>query len=152
MPKQSVFMSLAATFNADSWPFFPVVFAGLEWGSFTNFEAGSWTLTSVAIILPMGAMAAQRVGRGDNNTGPCSNCATLRRLLVPDTSSSSNVYKPWSISTSSRTGMTPQTSVLSRCEAGGGHKEHLDPIDLELLYIDGHVRVDRNVELHVDHV
>lgn len=39
----------------------PVVFAGLEWGRFQNFEAASLTPTSVAVILPLGTLAAQRV-------------------------------------------------------------------------------------------
>ncbi|KAL2205559.1 mating type pheromone G-protein coupled receptor, partial [Sarocladium strictum] len=37
---------------------FPVIFTGLEWGHFQNFEAASLTLTSVALILPLGTVAA----------------------------------------------------------------------------------------------
>ncbi|EGR47492.1 mating type pheromone G-protein coupled receptor, partial [Trichoderma reesei QM6a] len=39
----------------------PVVFAILEWHHFINFEAGSLTPTSIAIILPLSSLAAQRI-------------------------------------------------------------------------------------------
>ena len=33
----------------------------MEWGDWPNFEAASLTLTSVALILPLGTLAAQRL-------------------------------------------------------------------------------------------
>ncbi|KAK2590589.1 pheromone alpha factor receptor [Conoideocrella luteorostrata] len=41
----------------------PVIFAGLEFAKFPNFEAGSLTQSSVVIILPLGTLAAQQMTR-----------------------------------------------------------------------------------------
>ncbi|EFX04461.1 mating-type alpha-pheromone receptor [Grosmannia clavigera kw1407] len=39
----------------------PVIFAAMEFGSFTNFESGSLMLTSVVIVLPLGTLIAQHM-------------------------------------------------------------------------------------------
>ncbi|KAG5979074.1 hypothetical protein E4U55_005599 [Claviceps digitariae] len=39
----------------------PVIFAALEWAHFPNFESASLTHTSVALILPLGTLAAQQI-------------------------------------------------------------------------------------------
>ncbi|KAK4665385.1 pheromone alpha factor receptor [Podospora pseudopauciseta] len=41
--------------------FVPVVFAALEFASFTNFESASLTQTSVIVVLPLGVLVAQRL-------------------------------------------------------------------------------------------
>ncbi|CAK7206371.1 pheromone alpha factor receptor [Sporothrix eucalyptigena] len=53
----------------------PVVFAAMELGNFTSFEAGSLTYTSVIVLLPLGSLIAQSVTPSDsyavrsNNSG-----------------------------------------------------------------------------------
>ncbi|KAG5991001.1 hypothetical protein E4U43_004137 [Claviceps pusilla] len=42
----------------------PVIFAALEWAHFPNFESASLTHTSVALILPLGTLAAQQITHG----------------------------------------------------------------------------------------
>ncbi|CAK7216143.1 pheromone alpha factor receptor [Sporothrix curviconia] len=44
----------------------PVVFAAMELGGFTTFEAGSLTYTSVIVLLPLGSLIAQSVTRSDS--------------------------------------------------------------------------------------
>ncbi|KAK3349085.1 fungal pheromone mating factor STE2 GPCR-domain-containing protein [Lasiosphaeria hispida] len=39
----------------------PVIFAGLEFGTFLNFESASLTQTSVIVVLPLGTLVAQRL-------------------------------------------------------------------------------------------
>lgn len=128
-----------------------MVFTGLEWGDWPNFEAASLTLTSVTLILPLGTLAAQRLSQSlglqyENSTGQS-------HTIIADGSSGS--HRPLkaisSLTASSRTGTTPQISVSSRCEAMGSQRG-LDPIDVELGQIDaydvhnGQVRVDRGFE------
>ncbi|CAK7270703.1 pheromone alpha factor receptor [Sporothrix epigloea] len=43
----------------------PVIFAAIELGQFTPFEAGSLTYTSVVVLLPLGSLIAQNVSRTD---------------------------------------------------------------------------------------
>ncbi|KAG6053717.1 hypothetical protein E4U17_004411 [Claviceps sp. LM77 group G4] len=45
----------------------PVIFAGLEWAHFPNFESASLTHTSVALILPLGTLVAQQVSQASGN-------------------------------------------------------------------------------------
>ncbi|PHH92681.1 hypothetical protein CDD83_6099 [Cordyceps sp. RAO-2017] len=59
----------------------PVIFAGLEWGHFPNFEPAALTVASVAIILPLGTLAAQRMTF--NSSSAASNFA-----FVPNSGSS----------------------------------------------------------------
>ncbi|ODA83017.1 hypothetical protein RJ55_01526 [Drechmeria coniospora] len=47
----------------------PVIFAGLEWGKFSNFEAASMTFTAVALILPLGTLVAQRISTRQSPSG-----------------------------------------------------------------------------------
>ncbi|KAI9150425.1 Tumor susceptibility protein [Paramyrothecium foliicola] len=139
----------------------PVLFAGLEWGQFTNFESASLTLTSVAVILPLGTLAAQRMSRS-NNVAYQSETPSGQGALLPGTANSSLPLKATSYSSNSRSDTTPLTSVLSRCEAGRSTTRGLDALDLELGELDrmnsqrelinGHVRIDHDFEQRVDHL
>ncbi|KAF5000481.1 hypothetical protein FDECE_11203 [Fusarium decemcellulare] len=131
----------------------PVIFAGLEWGHWTNFEAASLTLTSVAIILPLGTLAAQRLA-ASNTSFSYSSAASSGRYPIAvsaaGTGSSMVPLKAPSFTTHRATSDHP-AAVFSRCEAGMSSRDHMNPVDLELGKLsdadaDGrHVRVDRNV-------
>jgi pheromone alpha factor receptor len=136
----------------------PVLFSGLEWGHFTNFESASLTLTSVAVILPLGTLAAQRMTRSNNFAYP-SDSFSGQGGLLPGTGNSSMPLKGASFSSSCRGGPAPQVSILSRCEASVHNIHHLDALDLELGSLDsqrelvpGHVRVDRDFEQRIDRI
>ncbi|KAG6073765.1 hypothetical protein E4U15_006313 [Claviceps sp. LM218 group G6] len=51
----------------------PVIFAGLEWAHFPNFESASLTHTSVALILPLGTLVAQQVSQASGNNNNNNN-------------------------------------------------------------------------------
>ncbi|KAH6897499.1 fungal pheromone mating factor STE2 GPCR-domain-containing protein [Thelonectria olida] len=136
----------------------PVIFAGLEWAHFTNFESASLTLTSVAIILPLGTLAAQRIAHSTNLSNPTGSSSCSRYGTHPGTGSSMRPLKPSSIAT----GTTAQSSILSRCEAGGmsaSFHDHRDSGGLELgklseeIELHGsQVRINRNLVQHEERI
>lgn len=140
-----------------------VIFSALEWGYFTNFESASLTLTSVAIFLPIGTLAAQRMTQSSANCSAASSNqgGSHNGISWPTWASSTVPVKSASLTNSSGTGgATPQVSILSRCEGGmSPSRERIDPTDLELMHIDmnhdpagGRVRVERDLEQHFDRV
>ncbi|POR38857.1 Uncharacterized protein TPAR_00951 [Tolypocladium paradoxum] len=130
----------------------PVVFAGLEWGNFQNFESASLTLTSVALILPLGTMAAQQISlrnasSSDNHRlayypGSGSGSSGARNAGSATTNTTSSALPAFKIpSMSTSCGSSPATrrgSLLSRCEraAKGPAAPAVDHFDLELRHID----------------
>ncbi|KAK0750784.1 GPCR fungal pheromone mating factor, partial [Schizothecium vesticola] len=56
--------------------FVPVIFAGLEFGIFYNFESATLTQTSVVVVLPLGTLVAQRLANPGWFTAPSSNGST----------------------------------------------------------------------------
>ncbi|KAK7402504.1 pheromone alpha factor receptor [Neonectria punicea] len=135
----------------------PVIFGGLEWGHFTNFESASLTLTSVVIILPLGTLAAQRMAQTTNLSYPSVD-SSGRYPTAPGTGSSAQPFKTSSFSTN-RTGNTAPGSVLSRCEAGMASHDRRDSVGMELRKLSegleshgSHVRVDRNLVQHEERV
>ncbi|KAG5930147.1 hypothetical protein E4U42_002886 [Claviceps africana] len=135
----------------------PVTFAALEWAHFPNFESASLTHTSVALILPLGTLAAQQItqGRTLGFLSPGASAPPDARSEKPrsGTDPSPSATKFASVSTTCGSG--PPTDVLSSSSSSHGlaaRKQRLDPFDLELRQIDStsaladHVRVDRDVE------
>ncbi|KAH7121320.1 fungal pheromone mating factor STE2 GPCR-domain-containing protein [Dactylonectria macrodidyma] len=128
----------------------PVIFAGLEWGHFTNFESASLTLTSVAIILPLGTLSAQRMA-SKTTSAYASADSSGRYPPTTGTGSSAHPIKRASFSTN-HTGTAAQVSILSRCEAAMMPHARPGSSGVELANLteeaeaDGHhVRVDRNL-------
>ncbi|KAH8177797.1 fungal pheromone mating factor STE2 GPCR domain-containing protein [Sarocladium implicatum] len=164
----------------------PVIFTGLEFGHFQNFEAASLTLTSVVLILPLGTVAARRMVRSnhlgydsnisDSNgmnpgstsgtgsgTGPHRGHQNRYRSVAPETATSTTPLKSAASFTSSRTASSPSaqfSSILSRCEAGGGdqghHNNHAqrqqrpDHYDLELGEIEGEPMDSKRARVRVE--
>ncbi|RBR12428.1 hypothetical protein FVER53590_09280 [Fusarium verticillioides] len=121
-----------------------VIFASLEWAHFVDFEAASLTLTSVAVILPLGTLAAQRIAASNANSANSSGASSGIRYGVSGPSSFTGFKAP-SFSTN-RSGATdrPHVSVYARCEAGTSSRDHINSEDVELGKMDGdHVRVDK---------
>ncbi|KAJ6784461.1 hypothetical protein PWT90_02879 [Aphanocladium album] len=120
----------------------PSIFAGLEWAKFTNFEAGSLTLTTVIIILPLGTLTAQRISSSGSQSYLAGS--NFRKQHGQDRSgfgASSHqgiLSKPSNATFSSNgTTVTPQISAASRAETSLiDRPERMDPIDLELSRID----------------
>ncbi len=103
-----------------------MLFAGLEWGAFHNFESGSLTSTSVIIILPLGTLVAQRIA----TAGTLASNGASRRT---DTSESKKRFLGnWSHHSN---GTAHVTSLP---------KEKVDPVDLELQRIDASDEPDSN--------
>ncbi|SPJ72086.1 probable pheromone receptor [Fusarium torulosum] len=133
----------------------PVIFASLEWAHFVDFEVASLTLTSVAVILPLGTLAAQRIASSNANTPSASNASSGIRYGVSGPTSFTGFKAP-SFSTH-RSGATdrPGVSVYARCEAGTSSRDHINPHDVELGKIDAdcdHVRVDRAFLQHEERI
>lgn len=124
-----------------------VTFSSLEFAQFANFESASMTLTSVALILPMGTLAAQRVSQSYGLISDSSHTG-----LLPQMSTCSSPLKGMpSFNTNT------STVISSRCE--GGRSMSRDPIDVELGQIDGDypscggkVRVERGFEQREERV
>ncbi|KAF5027479.1 hypothetical protein F66182_404 [Fusarium sp. NRRL 66182] len=127
----------------------PVTFAALEWAHFIGFEAASLTLTSVAIILPLGTLAAQRIAGTSTNNSAASGASSGAHYGTSGPNSLV-AFKAPSFSTH-RSGATdrPHVSVFARCEAGMSSRDHINPTDVELVRMDAddnhHVRVDRSL-------
>ncbi|KAL7792590.1 fungal pheromone mating factor STE2 GPCR domain-containing protein [Trichoderma ceciliae] len=127
----------------------PVVFAILEWHHFINFEAGSLTPTSVAIILPLGSLAAQRMvlsnqnGPSNLSSNPSSAGAAYHgRYKNARGSGSRTPLKAGSLFSTTtnnstaggRSHLTTENTTLSPV------RDIIDPIDLELRQIDGYLQ------------
>ncbi|CEI66586.1 hypothetical protein FVEN_g10214 [Fusarium venenatum] len=122
----------------------PVIFASLEWAHFVDFESASLTLTSVAVILPLGTLAAQRIANSAPNSANSTGASSGIRYGVSGPSSFTGFKAP---SFSTGTTDRPHVSIYARCEAGTSSREHINPQDVELAKLDPetdhHVRVDR---------
>ncbi|RFU74540.1 pheromone receptor 2 [Trichoderma arundinaceum] len=127
----------------------PVVFAVLEWHHFINFEAGSLTPTSVAIILPLGSLAAQRMAQSAQDASsnissyPSSSGAAYHgRYKNTRDSGSRTPLKAGSLfstttnssAAAARSQLTAENTTLSPVQ------DIIDPIDLELRQIDGYLQ------------
>lgn len=131
----------------------------MEWGHWINFESASLTLTSVAIILPMGTLTAQRMAQNGSNFSYSSAGDSSVRYNASfsgrGAGSSMVPLKASSFSTH-RTATTVERApaVFARCEAGMSSRDRMNPVDLELgkYDSDSHVRVDRNLTQHEERV
>lgn len=140
-----------------------VIFTGFEWAHFATFESASLVLTSVAIILPLGTLAAQRIAVSNtfaNATG--SSFDTANFGTNTGGSSSTRPFKSSSIAT----GTTGQSSILSRCEAGAGgvvssagfhDRRDSDGIELGKLSEEAEshgsqVRINRHITQHEERI
>ncbi|PNP60049.1 hypothetical protein THARTR1_00073 [Trichoderma harzianum] len=119
-----------------------VIFAILEWYHFINFEAGSLTPTSIAIILPLASLAAQRLSQAPStpSTDPSYPSSSYQARYRSTRDSSRTPFKSGSLfsaitNTSSATrSHAADTTVLAPV------RDVVDPIDLELRQIDGYLQ------------
>lgn len=120
------------------------MFAGIQFAPNVDFEVGSLTITSVVIVLPLGALIAQRISS-------LSSTASLNDNFHSDTfNPSSNASRPGKLGSYSE---KSYASVKQAARAGSGCNSTLassaapdfatqhqaasrDPIDLELSRID----------------
>ncbi|KAK3942816.1 fungal pheromone mating factor STE2 GPCR-domain-containing protein [Diplogelasinospora grovesii] len=155
----------------------PAVFASLQWGSWTNFESGSLTQTSVIVVLPLGALVAQRISSAPSQSGsgglknsggsyPSGSGSRGQKTMIA-TPSPSSKGSAWSrralLSRGSKmttsTATTIDTTPTRTGTAGTEGKGNVGHFDMELARIDdedlehGHgpqvngVRVDRDVRV-----
>ncbi|PTB68368.1 hypothetical protein BBK36DRAFT_1115433 [Trichoderma citrinoviride] len=132
----------------------PVIFAILEWHHFINFESGSLTPTSIAIILPLASLAAQRIATSSaskHHNHPSSSSARYKASRDSASRTPLNA-KPGSLFTTTTCNSTASSSAAQRTRsvdasgmlaaaagpARGG--DFIDPIDLELRQIDGYAQ------------
>lgn len=108
-----------------------VIFAGLEWSHFTNFESGSLTLTSVVLILPLGTLAAQRMANVSTFALSSGDSNIHYNGLRTNTTTSMKPIKTTSFG-ASRATTAVNASVFSRCEAGMSSRDRINPIDMEM--------------------
>ncbi|KAG6120856.1 hypothetical protein E4U13_005760 [Claviceps humidiphila] len=103
----------------------PVIFAGLEWAHFPNFESASLTHTSVALILPLGTLVAQQVSQasGNNNNNNLSYLSTTNPGHSHHTRASNTTReKPDHDPSACHSMSTPChiASVSTTCRSGSG--------------------------------
>ncbi|PHH70490.1 hypothetical protein CDD80_5989 [Ophiocordyceps camponoti-rufipedis] len=109
----------------------PVIFAGLEYGNFRNFEPARLTIATVAVILPLGTLAAQRI-----------NTPTSSKVSEREADSSNSKQSGTAFSNLRKQSMSSSSaSPFSKCERGrgsvrAGATRVEDPYDLELRRID----------------
>ena len=128
------------TASKSPWLTKTVIFACLEWGSFQNFESASLTFTSVAIILPMGGLVAQRVSLSGSRAAASSQ--KTDRTAVSASAMPFAGYQGLH-SGSSRFGTTASVSRIDSAVS----KEKSHPLEAHLEQLDreeeGQVRVER---------
>ncbi|TFA99687.1 hypothetical protein CCMA1212_008441 [Trichoderma ghanense] len=143
----------------------PVIFAILEWHHFINFEAGSLTPTSIAIILPLSCLAAQRIATSSSSQqynhhhhyhhqGPsarykASRDSSSRTPLNVKTGSSLFSTTTCNSNTSSSAAAAQRTHSMDASGMLASQQQQqqqptrgdfVDPIDLELRQIDGYAQ------------
>lgn len=123
--------------NCDETNLLSAVFAGLEWGTFTNFEAGSLTTTSVLIILPLGTLAAQRIAGTKSEVAINSSSNSKKSGSVFHSFSFASPFKNTMSTSSGESTTNPNIAILAQAEAGVLNRQAgRDPVDLELSRID----------------
>ncbi|KAL6874859.1 fungal pheromone mating factor STE2 GPCR domain-containing protein [Trichoderma novae-zelandiae] len=150
----------------------PVIFAILEWHHFINFESGSLTPTSIAIILPLASLAAQRIATSpsssyqhhhhhhNNNNGDMPSSSARYKASRDSASRTPLNVKPGSLFSTTTT-CTSNASSTAAAAAAAAQRPHgldhsgmsaastraefIDPIELELRQIDGYAQPD---EMH----
>ncbi|UKZ76739.1 hypothetical protein TrVFT333_004448 [Trichoderma virens FT-333] len=128
---------------------FPVIFATLEWYHFINFEAGSLTPTTVAIILPLGTLVAQRLSQTSPapSTDPSSYPSSSYQARYKATRDSSRTpFKSGSLFSATTNNSSAPRSQLVDTTVLAPVRDVIDPIDLELRQIDGYLQPK---EIHV---
>ncbi|KAG6185367.1 hypothetical protein E4U36_001386 [Claviceps purpurea] len=103
----------------------PVIFAGLEWAHFPNFESASLTHTSVALILPLGTLVAQQVsqasGNNNNNLSYLSTTNPSHSHSHSHTRASNTTReKPHHDLTHSMSTPSHIASISTTCRSGSG--------------------------------
>ncbi|KAG6193744.1 hypothetical protein E4U10_003536 [Claviceps purpurea] len=105
----------------------PVIFAGLEWAHFPNFESASLTHTSVALILPLGTLVAQQVSQASGNNNNNNNNLSYLSTTNPGHSHShhtraSNTTREKPHHDLSHSMSTPShiASISTTCRSGSG--------------------------------
>ncbi|KAK4168407.1 fungal pheromone mating factor STE2 GPCR-domain-containing protein [Cladorrhinum sp. PSN259] len=154
--------------------FVPVVFAGLEFAQFPNFESASLTQTSVIVVLPLGTLVAQRLASprwfnsdgdpsgaashpsGSNQTGSTNN--TGRPLLASHKSprhQSAGITSYVVAEPSYRHGSaaTEKGAQVSHAEEDYGNKRGMQDRQLPSDHSgSGRIRVEQRVERHEESV
>ncbi|KAL7929544.1 fungal pheromone mating factor STE2 GPCR domain-containing protein [Trichoderma chlorosporum] len=120
----------------------PVIFAILEWHNFINFESGSLTPTSIAIILPLASLAAQRVSQSTPviSADPSYPSSSGHAHYRPTPDSSRTPLKPGSLFSTSTNNSSAPRSQFADVTVLAPVRDILDPIDLELRQIDGYMQ------------
>ena len=143
----------------------------MQFGAWTNFEAGSLANTLIIIVLPLGTLVAQRLSSNPsqfNSAGLGGADPSSRSSGAPLRSGPGGLVSSW-LSSARRQGSgvggtSGNHGVVSRIETGGRYKaatmnEKMDPVDRELRSIDedleagaaasttgsGGIRVDREL-------
>ncbi|PHH59843.1 hypothetical protein CDD81_2450 [Ophiocordyceps australis] len=118
----------------------PVIFASLEWSGAANFDAASATHVSVAIILPLGTLAAQRLtwrfnsASANGTMGFTPNLDSSSRRSAAALTTSPTASKARSASKATTFGSTSTAATLVDREPA--RSKTLDHFDLELQRID----------------
>ncbi|KAH6605573.1 pheromone receptor 2 [Trichoderma cornu-damae] len=132
----------------------PVIFAILEWHHFINFESGSLTPTSVAIALPLGSLAAQRLAQANQSASsdlssyPSSSAGAAaayhRHYKNARDSGSRTPLKAASLFSTTTNSSTaagrPHALAAEASATPSPARDVIDPIDLELRQIDGYLQ------------
>ncbi|TLS27484.1 hypothetical protein PpBr36_05443, partial [Pyricularia pennisetigena] len=134
---------------------FPVLFAGLYYGDFGQFESASLTITSVVLVLPLGTLVAQRLAVANTVAGSTGTTDMDDKLAFLGNATTATHHSS-SAAGRSRLASPRLHSQLSTSVSAG--KPRVDPIDLELQRIDdddgdfgrsgsaGGVRIERSIE------
>ena len=133
-----------------------VIFAGLEWAQFTNFESASLTQTSVIVALPLGTLVAQRLAAptwfGSNQ--PSGITPSYAAGFNP-AGSTNGTGRPLLVSSGSAHRQAQHVGVTSRVVAEP-HRRESEMTEKGLrvhhreggLGLESGVRVERRVEVH----
>ncbi|GFP54483.1 hypothetical protein ACSS6W_002288 [Trichoderma asperelloides] len=124
----------------------PVIFAFIEFRPTVNFESSSLTPASIALILPLGSLVAQRLAQTNQNASPnlfsYPSSSGAGGYKNNRSSGSTTPLKPGSLFATSTNNSISATRSKSSSQTitAAPVRDIVDPIELELRQIDGYLQ------------
>lgn len=101
-------------------------FAGMQFGSWTNFEAGSLANTLTIIVLPLGTLVAQRLSSNPSHfSTTVEGSGASRSSGIPLRNKAGALVSSWVTSVRRDT-----ATIVSKIEAGGGNSTGGEKMDI----------------------
>ncbi|KOS19936.1 hypothetical protein ESCO_005739 [Escovopsis weberi] len=120
----------------------PVVFTALQWTHAPNLEAGSFALTSIVLVLPLGSLAASRIAHAPNidfnpsAAGSYNINPAPRKLKSMATATTTTTVASTALTMTNTHSSGTSATRVAPCSARRSCDILEDPLDVELRHID----------------